>query len=67
MHADDTTVYASALTSVLNEKLESIEKWILEKKLILNTSKTTSLVFGSNYSLCSKPELKLYINETLIQ
>ncbi len=29
MYADDTTVYASAQTSVeLNEESESIEKWI---------------------------------------
>ncbi len=72
MYADDTTVYASAqtsveLTAILNEELESIDKLILENKLILNTSKTKSIVFGSNYSLRSKPELKLYINKTLIQ
>ncbi len=72
MYADDTTVYASAQTlvelmAILNEELESTEKWILENKLILNTSKTKSIVFGSNCSLRSKPELKLYINKTLIQ
>ncbi len=72
IYADDTTLYASAqtlveLTSILNEQLERIEKLILENKLILNTSKTKSIVFGSNYSLRSKPELKWYINKTLIQ
>ncbi len=72
MFADDTTVYASATTcadrtAILNSELDFIEKWILENKLILNTSKTKSIVFGSNYSLRSEPELKLFINNTPIQ
>ena len=71
-YADDTTVYASATTSVelnviLNSELEKNGKWILENKLILNTSKTKSIVFGSNYALRTEPELKLFINKIPIQ
>ena len=72
MYADDTTVHASAttpadLTTILNRELDIIGKWIFENKLILNISKTKSIVFGSNHSLRREPELKLFINKTPIQ
>lgn len=72
MYADYITVYASAptsaeLTAILKEEFDTIGKWILENKLIINTFKTKSIVFGSNHSLRFEPELRLYINKTLIQ
>ena len=45
MHADDTTVHATAttqadLTTILKRELDIIRKWIFENILILNLSKT---------------------------
>lgn len=55
------------MTAVLNEELTIIERRIYENKLILNIFKAKSIVFGSNYSLRREPELKVYINNILIQ
>lgn len=72
MYADDTTVYASAktaeeLTVILNRELSSIGKWVHENKMVLNLTKTKSIIFGSNQSLRAEPELRLCIEGTSIQ
>lgn len=70
MYADDTTVYASAITpdglnAIFNKELDTIEKWIFQTKLILNTAKTKPIIFGSN--ILSLPEINLVINKTVQQ
>ena len=72
MYADDTTLYCAALseqavTSVLGNALDEINKWVGSNKLILNISKTKSILFGSRHRLAKNPELKLVINVTNIE
>jgi hypothetical protein len=62
MYADDSTIYASAtttndVTETLNKELQSVLKWVASNKLVLNISKTKSIVFGTNHSLSSRPQL----------
>lgn len=55
MYADDSTIYlAEATISDLNINLDRELKldWVNSNKLILNVSKTTSVVIGTKYSLC---------------
>ena len=54
MYADNSTVYASAktaneVTETLNKQLQSVLEWVASNKLVLNISKTKSIVFGSNH------------------
>ena len=72
MYADDSTIYlAEAKISDLNinldRELKLVLDWINSNKLILNVSKTTSVVIGTNYSLCLKPKLDLSISNMLIK
>jgi hypothetical protein len=38
---------ASELTEIINKVLQSVSEWAIKNKLVLNTSKTKSIVFGS--------------------
>lgn len=72
MYADDTSIYTSAktsaeLTQVLNRVLGTIERWVKQNKLVLNISKTKSIVFGSSHSLSRDPALNLCINKEQIE
>jgi hypothetical protein len=56
MYADDSTIYASAttdneVTETLNTEFQPVLEWVASNKLVLNTSKTKSIVFGTNHSL----------------
>jgi hypothetical protein len=57
MYADVSTIYASATTAnEVNEtlkELQSVLEWVNSNKLVLNISKTKSIVFGTNHSLSS--------------
>ena len=66
-YADDSTIYASAttaneVTETINKELQSVLEWVASNKLVLNISKTKSIVFGTNHSLSSRPELNLIMN-----
>ena len=55
MYADDSTIYASEntaneVTETLNKELQSVLEWVASNKLVLNISKTKSIVFGTNHS-----------------
>lgn len=72
MYADDSTLYTSARTveeinSVLNKELQLVFNWVSENKLVLNISKTKSIVFGSKHSLRSKPQLSLVLNNVVVE
>ena len=72
MYADDTTIYLAertidGLNRKLSEEMKLVTEWVNCNGLILNVSKTTSMVIGSNYSLRSNPELNVMINNKLIK
>lgn len=67
MYADDSTIYYAALTcselnQVLSSELNIIHNWIIANKLVLNTSKTVCMMFGSNHKLAQDPKLNLLID-----
>ena len=67
MYADDSTTYSTAttaneVTETLNKELQSLLEWVASNKLFLIISKTKSIVFGTNHSLSSRPELNLVMN-----
>ena len=67
MYPDDSTIYVSAttaneVTETLNKELQSVVEWVASKELVLNISKTKSIVFGTNHSLSSRPQLNLVMN-----
>ncbi len=72
MYADDSTIYLAETTigdlnTNLSQEMKLVLDWINGNKLILNVSKTTSMVIGTNHSLRSNPSLDLNINNVLIK
>ena len=72
MYADDSTMYASAttaneVTETLNKELQSVLEWGANNKLVLNISKTKSIVIGTNHSLSSRPQLNLVMNGVAVE
>ena len=66
MYVDESTLYTSAttateMTATLNKELQLVSEWVARNKLVLNISKTKSIVFGTNHSLNHKPQLNLII------
>lgn len=71
MYADDTTIYlpastADTLSSTLDRELKSVAMWAHANKLLLNTTKTKSILFASSWNLKAKPQLKLSVDGTMI-
>ena len=63
MYADDSILYASATTdNEVNDPLKELQSWVASNKPVLNISKTKSIVFGTNNSLSSRPQLNLVMN-----
>ena len=72
IYADDSTIYASATTTnedieTLNKVLQSVLEWVASNKLVLNISKTKSIVFGTNHSLSARPQLNLVMNGVAVE
>ena len=42
-------------------------EWVASNKLVLNISKTNSIVFGANHSLSSIPQLNLVMNDVAFE
>ena len=64
MDAADCTLYTSAPTAsefieTLSKELQSVSEWVINNKLVLNTFKTKSIVFGSMHSLRPKPHMEV--------
>jgi len=62
MYADDSTLYYAAktvseLNNILTAELNRVFDWIKRNKLVLNISKTKSIIFGSSYKLSSTPNM----------
>ena len=53
MYVDDSTLYMSVteMTATLNKELQLVSEWVARNKLVLNISKTKSIIFGTNHSL----------------
>ena len=71
MYADDSTIYTSAttadkVTETLKE-LQSVLEWVASNKLVLNISKTKSIVFGTNHSLRSRSQQNLVMNGVAVE
>ena len=70
MYPDDSTIYASATTA--NEVTKTINKeslleWVASNKLVLNISKTKSIVFDKNNSLSTRPQQNLVMNGVAVE
>ncbi len=67
MYADDTVIYYSASTfidvqNVVQDDLEKITLWMFDNELVLNESKTKSMLFGSAQRLRDVPNFDIYLN-----
>lgn len=72
MYADDSTIYLAEstienLNKNLNDEIKTVVEWIDSNQLILNVSKTTCMVTGSNYSIPSDPKLDLSLKNMLMK
>lgn len=72
MYADDSTLYYAAnssteLDKVLSSELDMVFDWIQQNKLVLNISKTKSIILGSSHKLSSRPTLRLNLSGELIE
>ena len=72
MHVDDLTIYTSAttaneVTETLKKELQSVLEWVASNKLVLNISKTKSIIFGTNHSLYFRPQLNLGMNGVAVE
>ena len=70
MYEDDSTLYTSAttateMTATLNKELQFVSECVTRNKLVLNISKTKSIVFGTK--LNPKPQLTLLMNNVEIE
>ncbi len=73
MYTDDTILYLPA-TSIekwsvdLDEELQLVVKWVWNNKMVLNLTKTKSIVFGSNFNLLKlNPQLNLSVKSVPIE
>jgi hypothetical protein len=54
-------------TPIPNKDLQSVLEWVSRNKLVLNISKSESIVFGTNHSLNSRPQLNLVMNSVAVE
>ena len=67
MYADDSTLYYAAKTvseldNVLSTELNMVFDWIKRNKMVLNISKTKSIILGSSHKLSSTPKMSLNLS-----
>ena len=55
------------MTETLNKELQFVSEWVARNNLVLNISKTKSIVFGTNHSLNPKPQPHLVMNNVEIE
>lgn len=66
LYADYSTLYhatpsCNVLNEVLNKELKVVHDWIVCNRLVLNISKTKSIVMGTRHRLSSNPKLDLML------
>jgi hypothetical protein len=64
---DTSATTATEMTATLYKELQLVSEWVARNKLVLNISKTKSIVFGTNHSLNPKPQLNIVINHVDIE
>jgi len=72
MYADDTVLYFTSLSSseinkVVQEDLNGVAKWIECNKLILNHSKTKTMLFGSRQNLAKSPNFCIQLHGKILE
>ena len=72
MYADDTVLYFTSLCSseinkVVQDDLNQVAKWIERNKLILNHSKTKTMLFGSRQNLSKSPHLCIQLHGKILE
>ena len=60
MYVDDSTPYTSATTASKStaklKELQLVSEWVAKNRLVLNISRTKSIVFWTTHSLNPKPQ-----------
>jgi len=72
MYADDTvlyftSVYSSEINKVVQGDLNGVAKWIECNKLILNHSKTKTMLFGSWQNLGKSPNFCIQLHGKIFE
>ena len=72
MYADDTVLYFTSLCSpeikkVVQDDLNRVAKWIECNKLILNHSKTKTMLFGSRQNLAKSPNFCIQLHGKILE
>ena len=67
MYADDSTLYYAAKTvseldNVLSAELSMVFDWIKQNELVLNISKTKSIILGSSHKMLSTSKMSLNLS-----
>ena len=72
MYADDTVLYFTSLCSseinkVVHGDLNRVAKWTECNKLILNHSKTKTMLFGSRQNLAKSPNVSIQLHGKILE
>ena len=72
MYADDTEIYYSAGTlksvqTVVQDDMDKIALWMVDNELLLNESKTKTLLFGTRQKLGEGADFDININGTKLE
>ena len=72
MYADDTVLYFTSICSpeinkVVQDNLNRVAKWIECNKLILNHSKTKTMLFGSWQNLAKSPNFSIQLHGKILE
>ena len=71
LYADDTVIYFShkcptVVESVLNDEMEYLDKWMSRNKLLINYTKTVTMLIGTRHKLSKCNVLNVKIRDTNI-
>ena len=58
-YADDTTLYCHTSSTMINDELKKISRWLAANKLSLNVKKTKYLFFHTARKLIDYPVLQI--------
>ena len=72
MYADDnvlhfTSLCSSEINKAVQDDLNRLEKWIECNKLILNYSKTKTMLFGSRQNLAKSPNFCIQLRGMILE
>ena len=72
MYADDTVLYSTSpctleINRVVQDDLNRVAQWMESNKLILNQSKTKSMLFGSRKNLAKSPNFCIQLHGKVLE